>query len=101
MIISVAISCRRRVRQDGLEQIVGASIMQEEPALSDAPQRRATEHIARSLALRDVIGQALAHVVDEQVAVEMDGQVFQPFGLALRRSHHGGCVAQHAANARA
>jgi hypothetical protein len=52
---------------DGLDQVGRASIMQKEDALSDAPQRSRSEFVWASAALRNPIGQAFAHVVNEQI----------------------------------
>src|SRR5580692_9452610 len=41
--------------------------MEEEDALSDAPQRSGSELVRPSATLRDTVGQAVAHVVHEQV----------------------------------
>ena len=45
----------------------GTSIMEEEDALSDAPERSSSELVGAGAALRNAVGQAFAHVVDEQV----------------------------------
>jgi hypothetical protein len=41
--------------------------MEEEDALSDAPERSSSELVGAGAALRDAVGQAFAHVVYEQV----------------------------------
>src|SRR5579864_2355693 len=53
---------------NGLEEIVGAAVMEEEEALADAPQRRGAELVARSIALAHAVGEAVAHRVDGEVA---------------------------------
>ena len=85
---------------DGLEQITSAAIVEEEDALAKAPQRRCAEHVSSGKTLRDVVSEALAHVVDQQVGISMDGEIFECVGLALWRRDHGRRVASEASDAR-
>ena len=87
------------MRFDGLQQVVGATIVQEEDALADAPQRRCAEHITGSKSLRDVVREALTHVVDQQIRIGMYDEALESMGLALWRGDHGGRVASEAADA--
>ena len=52
---------------DGLEQVAGAAIMQEENALAYAPQRRGAELPSVGVALSYAILQPYAHVVHRYV----------------------------------
>ena len=45
--------------------------MQEEDTLSDAPEGSCSELVGAGAALRDAVGEAFAHVVDEKVRVEI------------------------------
>jgi len=55
------------VSPDGLNQVGGAPIMEEEDALSDAPERSSSELVRAGAALGNAVSQAFAHVVHEQV----------------------------------
>src|SRR4051794_20330892 len=59
------------VREDGRVQVLRAAVVQEEDALAKAPQRRGAELIAAGAALRDVVLQAGAHVMDLEIAEEV------------------------------
>jgi len=52
------------VCSDGVDQIGRSSVMQEEDALSDAPERSGSELVRAGAALRNAVGEAFAHVVD-------------------------------------
>ena len=56
---------------DGLHQVGRPSIVQEEDALSDAPQRSGSELVRASATLRDAVGKPFAHVVDEKVRIKI------------------------------
>src|SRR5215813_12658106 len=62
--------------------------MEEEPPLTNSPQRRRPEHIAGRESLGDVVRQPLAHVMNQQVRISMHGQALQSDGLALIRCNH-------------
>ena len=55
------------VSSDGVHQVGRPSVMEEEDALSDAPERSGSELVGAGAALRDAVGEAFAHVVDEKV----------------------------------
>src|SRR5207245_2020342 len=77
---------RALVRLDRLEEVVGAPIVQEEDALSQAPQGRGPEFVTLSFPLQDVVGQAGPHVVEQEVREEVDGLVSQRLhGRVARR----------------
>ena len=59
------------VISDSIYQVVRPSVMEEEDALSDAPEGSGSELIGAGPALRDAVGKALAHVVDEKVRVKI------------------------------
>ena len=60
---------------DGVYQVVGPSIVQKKYALSDAPEGSGSELVGAGAALRDAVGEALAHVVDEQVRIKIRGLI--------------------------
>jgi len=45
--------------------------MEEEDALSDAPERSGSELVGARATLRDTVSEAFAHVVDEKVRVKI------------------------------
>src|SRR5260221_6554905 len=59
------------VISDGCHQVGRSSIMEEEDALSDAPERSGSELVGAGTTLRDAVGEAFAHVVDEKVGVKI------------------------------
>src|SRR5215471_2212383 len=87
------------VRSDGLQQIVGPSVMQEEYSLTDAPKRRRAELTWTSLALADPVGEPCAHVMQQQVGKQIDGPVLQYRAKQNRRSLHCWRVAQRTPDA--
>src|SRR4029077_11016924 len=60
---------------DGFHQIGRASIMEEEDALSEAPKRSGSELVGAGGTLRDAVGEAFAHVVNEKVRVKIRGLI--------------------------
>ena len=62
---------------DGRDQVVGAAIVQEEDALSQSPQRRRAELVSACSALRNVVRQPCAHVVDLKIGEQVGGGVAQ------------------------
>ena len=73
--------------------------MQEEETLADSPQRRGPKHVALRQALRDVVGESAAHVMDEQVGEKMRLLILERRGFMLRPSDHHGRVAEGTADA--
>src|SRR6516225_9424487 len=88
----------REMRPDSLEQIARAAIMQEEQALPYTPQGGGPKHVAGGRPLRNVIGQARPHVMDQQIRKEIGRHVLERRRLALRRRHHLRCMAREAPN---
>ncbi len=70
-----AIACGCKMRMDGLQKVIRAPVVEEESALAHSPQRRAAEHIPCRSALRDVISEAFAHMVYQQVRIGMRRQI--------------------------
>jgi hypothetical protein len=60
---------------DGLQQIVGPTIVQEKYALSDAPKGSGAELIPVGLALADLIAENRPHFMQREVAVRRVGRV--------------------------
>src|SRR5262249_24030319 len=59
------------VISNDFHQVGRPSIMEEEDALSDAPERSGSELVGAGTTLRDAVGEAFAHVVDEKVGVKI------------------------------
>ena len=59
------------VISNDFHQVGRPSIMEEEDALSDAPERSGSELVGAGTTLRDSVGEAFAHVVDEKVGVKI------------------------------
>src|SRR6516164_6756433 len=59
------------VISNDFHQVGRPSIMEEEDALSDAPERSGSEFVGAGTTLRDAVGEAFAHVVDEKVGVKI------------------------------
>ena len=60
---------------DGLQQVAGATVMQEKQPLAYAPQWRGAELVGSRRSLRDAIRQPRSHVVEGKVRVGMVGDV--------------------------
>ena len=63
------------VRLDGFYEIGRSAIVQEEDALSHTPQRSGPELIAGRVALRNVIGETAAHIVNKEVGERVNWHV--------------------------
>jgi hypothetical protein len=63
----VCLAAMASVSSDSVYKVVGSSVMEEEDALSHAPQGSGSELVGASAALRDAVGETSAHVVDEKV----------------------------------
>ena len=59
------------VISDGFHQVGRPPIMEEEDALSDAPERSGSELVRAGATLRDSVDEAFAHVVDQKVRVKI------------------------------
>src|SRR5580704_3920971 len=96
------------MRFDGLQQVAGAAVMQEEDPLTDAPQRSRAELIRSGATLVDSIRQVRAHVVNreirERVELNSGQRSVNRVGTAARSravllsGHQRLGVAQHASN---
>ena len=60
---------------DGLHQIGGAAIVEEKDALTEAPEGSGAELVRAGAALGYAVGEAFAHVVDEQVGIKICGLI--------------------------
>lgn len=56
---------------DRLHEVGRSSVMKEEDALSDAPERSGSELVRSGATLRDAIGEFFPHVVDDKVRVKI------------------------------
>src|SRR5215470_10009025 len=71
--------------KDGLEQIRGSSVMQEEDPLADSPQRCGPELVGTRRTLDYVVRQVRSHVMHQHIREQVDGPVLQN-----RAEHHRG-----------
>jgi hypothetical protein len=74
------------VTSDRLHQVGRPSVMKEEDPLSDAPERSSSELVRAGAALRDAVGEAFAHVVDEMVRVKIRRLIGKGSTRACRRA---------------
>ena len=72
---AIGLAASALVSPDGLNQVGRTSVVEKKDALSDAPQRGGSELVRASGALRDAVGEAFAHVVDQEVGPEARGLV--------------------------
>ena len=63
----IGLAARALVVSDGVYQVARSSVMEEEDALSDAPEGSGSKLVGAGAPLRDAVGQTFAHVVDEKV----------------------------------
>src|SRR5215471_15663423 len=68
---------RGKMSQDGLDQVRGPTIMQEEDSLTDSPERSCAELVGARLPLHNVVGQVCAHVMQHQVGEKIYRTVLQ------------------------
>lgn len=95
------------VSPDSINQVGRTPIMEEEDALSDAPQRRSSELVGTGATLRNAVGQGFAHVVHQQVGEKIRsliGKRRTRTGRGTARNHCSGgkrrCMAVHTSNLR-
>src|SRR5260370_29646951 len=67
----ICLAATAPVISDGFHQVGRPSIMEEKDPLSNAPERSGSKLVGASAALRDAVGEAFAHVVDEKVRVKI------------------------------
>lgn len=67
----ICLAANAPVISDGLHEVGRSSVMQEEDALSDAPERSGSELVGTGATLRDAVGESFAHVVNDQVRVKI------------------------------
>ena len=67
----ICLAARALVISDSVYQVGRPSVMEEEDALSDAPEGSGAELVGAGAALRDAVGEAFAHVVDEKVRIKI------------------------------
>lgn len=70
---AIGFAARAPVVVDGFNEVGGASVVEEEDALADSPERRGTEFVGAGAALGDAVGETFAHVMHEQIGEEIDG----------------------------
>jgi len=58
---------------NGVDEIGGAAIVEEEDALAESPEGRGAEFVGCGGALGDAVGEIRAHVMDEQIGEEVGG----------------------------
>src|ERR1700728_167280 len=76
---------------DGRQEIFRAAIVKKEDPLAQSPEGSSAELISASAALRDVVGEQRAHVMNLEIAVSVDANITQAAGDIgfLRRSGRG------------
>jgi hypothetical protein len=67
----ICLAAKALVIPDGFQQVGRPSIMEKEDALPDAPERSGSELVGACGTLRDAVGEAFAHVVDDKVRVKI------------------------------
>src|SRR5262249_8240245 len=80
------------VISDGFHQVGCPSIMEEEDALSDTPERSGSELVGAGATLRDSGGEALAHAVDEKVRVKIGRLIGKRSARAVRGATRDLCA---------
>ena len=63
------------MRSDRFHQIGGPAVMQEKDPLSNTPQRSRPELVWSCTALRNAVGEALAHVVHQKIGEQIHSLV--------------------------
>jgi len=63
----ISLAAMTLVSPDGLKQVGRSSIMEEEDALSDAPERSSSELVGARATLSNAVGQTFAHMVHKKV----------------------------------
>ena len=82
----IVLAASALVRPDGFHQVGRASIVEEEDALPDAPKRSRPELVRAGGALRNAVGEAFAHVVNQQVGEKVRCLVRQCSAWDRRRA---------------
>jgi len=67
----ICLAATASVGPDRFYQVGRPSVMEEEDTLSNAPEGSCSELVGSGAALRDAVGEAFAHVVDEKVREEI------------------------------
>src|SRR6266404_3555514 len=67
----IGLAASALVISDGFHQVGRPCVMEEEYAWSDAAERSGSELVGAGTTLRDSVGEAFAHVVDEKVRVKI------------------------------
>ena len=67
----ICLAAKALVISDGFHKVGRPSIMEEENALSDAPEGSGSELARAGATLRDAVGESFSHVVDDEVRVEI------------------------------
>ena len=82
----ICLAAKALVISDGFHQVVRPSIMEEEDALSDAPERGGSEFVGTGATLCDAVGEAFAHVVNEKIGVKIRRLIGKRSTRARRRA---------------
>src|ERR1700723_2126688 len=67
----ICLAANAPVIADGLHEVGRPAVMQEEDALSDAPERSGSELVRAGATLRNAVGESFPHVVDDKVRVKI------------------------------
>src|SRR5882724_4378550 len=71
----ICLAAAALVISDGFHQVGRPSVMEEKDALADAPEGSCAEFVGAGATLRDAVGEAFAHVMDEEVGVKIGGLI--------------------------
>ena len=85
---------------DRPKQIRRSSVVEEEDPLTNSPEWRGSEFVWARLALDDFVCQLRAHVMNEQIRVQIDRSILQNRAVHDRGGLHLGGVAQGASDIR-
>src|SRR5271167_2829240 len=96
----IGLAASAAVSSDGVYQVGRPPVMEEEDALSHAPEGSGAEFVGAGAALRDAVGETFAHVVDEKVREKirrLTGKRSTRVGRGTARNHRArgkrGCMA--------
>jgi hypothetical protein len=94
----ICLAASASVSSDGTHQVARPSVMEKEDTLPYAPEGSGTEFVGAGAALRDVVGEAFAHVVDGKVREKIHrliGQRSTWVGRGAARNRCAGGWGQH------
>src|SRR5271167_11881 len=88
----IGLAASAAVSSDGVYQVGRPPVMEEEDALSHAPEGSGAEFVGAGAALGDAVGEAFAHVVDEKVREKIRRLIGQRSAWAGRGAARNHCA---------